>query len=282
MNDVYFHDNTRQTIADTCKNLPQSLLIIGKKGSGVDIAASEIIKRTGTLLEKVLPKKRQANGSYEVDEQNGAIIIDDIRQLYERTQSKFTTPQIVIIKMTARGMTQPAQNSFLKLLEEPQPMIHFILTAHSTAGILPTILSRCQKITITPTTKEQSEDLLDRLSVTDSVKRARILFMASGLPEEIEHLANNTACYEERIVSVQNAKAILEGSHYTRLVKIAAYKDKRPQVLELIDDAIHQLQLSLTKSTSPATLSQIDTLIDAHEKISANANIQLALAKVLL
>ncbi len=282
MSSVYFHDSSQQAIAAACRTMPQSLLIIGKKGSSVDRAALEITQKTGTLLEKIIPKKRQTNGDREADEQDGTISIDDIRQLHERTRSKFTHPQIVIIKITARGITQQAQNAFLKLLEEPQANIHFILTAHSTSGILPTILSRCQKITIAPTTQEQSEKLLNTLAVADPTKRARILFIAAGLPQEIEHLATDEKYYENRIGSVQDAKVILEGSYYTRLVKITSYKDKRPQALELIDDAIHQLQVSLKKSTSPTVITQIDTLIDAHEKISANANIQLALAKVLL
>ena len=55
----------------------------------------------------------------------------------------------VFIIREAEGLSRGgdnAANSILKTLEEPPPYAHFILTAASVSGILPTILSRCQLI----------------------------------------------------------------------------------------------------------------------------------------
>ncbi|BDI31974.1 DNA polymerase III subunit delta' [Capsulimonas corticalis] len=56
--------------------------------------------------------------------------------------------RIFIIKEAEglRGGNEASANSILKSLEEPPAYAHFILTAASTAGLLPTIVSRCQVI----------------------------------------------------------------------------------------------------------------------------------------
>ena len=55
-------------------------------------------------------------------------------------------PRRVFIIKDAEGLNESSGNSLLKTLEEPPSYAQFILTASSTAGILPTIVSRCQRV----------------------------------------------------------------------------------------------------------------------------------------
>ncbi len=50
----------------------------------------------------------------------------------------------VYIVYQADSMQKPAQNSLLKLLEEPNEYAIIILLAQSKSGFYPTVLSRCQ------------------------------------------------------------------------------------------------------------------------------------------
>lgn len=52
----------------------------------------------------------------------------------------------VLIINNAQRMTEAAQNSLLKILEEPNSTSIIILVTHESAKILPTLRSRCQKI----------------------------------------------------------------------------------------------------------------------------------------
>lgn len=262
--------------------MPHALIINGKKGSGVSDVALELAERIGSVLAVIRPKKRQPSGSFKVDYDNGAIIIDDIRELYEHTRSKFTSPQVVLFDFGDRAMTPQAQNAFLKLLEEPQAQIHFILASHYIDKLLPTVISRCQRLHIRPITSRQSAELLGSLSINDPVRRARILYIADGLPAEMQHLANDDEYYEQRVTTVQDAKALLEGDAYIRIKVIHAYKEKRSAALQLIDDTIHQLHLAVKKSYQTSAAQQIDVLIQASDRIVGNGNIQLQLAKALL
>ncbi|MBI3889651.1 hypothetical protein HY312_03730 [Candidatus Saccharibacteria bacterium] len=282
MDELILHSSSRAILEKKIQDLPHALLLIGKQGVGVGEIAHAVAIRCGSILETIFPKKRQTNGSYDVDMDAGSIIIDDIRSLYIRTRSKFTSPQIVIIDFSGRPMSHAAQNAFLKLLEEPQKHIHFILATSNVGDLLPTVLSRAQRIDIQQITHEQSQQLIQSLQISDETKATRILFIAEGLPSEIKRLASNESYYEARVKTVQDARIILGSNTYERLKVIQAYKDKRSAALQLLDDAIHQLQLSAVKTVQPATLRQLDSFAQAHEKIQANGNIQLNLAKVLL
>ena len=58
-------------------------------------------------------------------------------------------PKRVFIIHDAEGLGKggaDAGNSLLKTLEEPPPYAHFLLTAASTGGVMPTIVSRCQVV----------------------------------------------------------------------------------------------------------------------------------------
>lgn len=58
-------------------------------------------------------------------------------------------PKQVYLIYDAEGLGRggaDAGNSLLKTLEEPPPYAHFILTAASVGGVLPTIVSRCQVV----------------------------------------------------------------------------------------------------------------------------------------
>lgn len=282
MSELVLHPTTQARLEHVARNMPHALMLHGKSGAGTGSIARELASKIGTILDTIYPKKRQPSGSYEVDLTSGTIIIDDIRSLYERTRSKFTTPQVVVIDFSGRVMSPGAQNAFLKLLEEPQQNIYFILAVQDLTQILPTVMSRCQKIEILPITDAQTEALLDSLDITDPTKKSRIAFIAPGQPAEITKLATDDAYYEARIKTVQDARTILGADSYTRLTIIQSYKDKRPVALQLIDDMIRQLQLTAMKSPSPAILEQLDSLVSAHERIKANGNIQLTLASVLL
>lgn len=272
---------TSAQINSLITHLPHALLLSGRRGVGVALTASYLAFATAQNVQIITPKKRAGTQLIE-DYENGSVVIEDIRALYDQTRSKFTSSQLFIIDCGDRPMTPGAQNAFLKLLEEPQPNVHFIIATHRPELLLPTVLSRCQRVTIQPISTQQTNGLLDSLNISDPTKRARIMFIAEGLPAEISRLATDEAYYLERVETVQDAKAALEGSPYEKLLILRKYKDKRPLAIQFVDDMLLQLQKTLTRSQDKQVMERIDSLVSAYEKIQANGNIQLQLARVLL
>jgi DNA polymerase-3 subunit delta' len=52
------------------------------------------------------------------------------------------------VLLYADRMTSEAANAFLKMLEEPPPRTLFLLLTEQPSGLLPTVLSRCQKVVL--------------------------------------------------------------------------------------------------------------------------------------
>ena len=73
--------------------------------------------------------------------------IDDTRSLNNLIRLSFDKPTLIVCQ-NIHEAGEEALNAFLKNLEEPQENIYFALTAPSTRKVLPTIVSRCQVVTI--------------------------------------------------------------------------------------------------------------------------------------
>jgi len=93
-----------------------------------------------------------------------AIGIDEIRQLQRKLSLKpfATGPKVAIIN-NAQNLTIEAQNAFLKTLEEPAKNSQIILTAPTAESLLPTVVSRCQIITLPQIPQEISSRETDFL-----------------------------------------------------------------------------------------------------------------------
>ena len=90
-----------------------------------------------------------------------AISIDDIRELQAKVALlPYEGKRKVAVVCNAEAMTTEAANAFLKTLEEPSPTTHFILLTDRPNYLLPTIVSRCQKLRFNLLTKQQVEQAL--------------------------------------------------------------------------------------------------------------------------
>jgi len=77
--------------------------------------------------------------------------IDQIREMIDQVALKPTEgPRRIFIIPDAEMLTIQALQSSLKVLEEPPPQAMILLTCASTDLLLPTIISRCQEIALTP------------------------------------------------------------------------------------------------------------------------------------
>ena len=82
-----------------------------------------------------------------LDGREGGIRVDAVRQVVAKVANK---PQLgfskVVVIHEAHEMNVNAANAILKALEEPPSSTYFILTTHTSRALIPTILSRCQRV----------------------------------------------------------------------------------------------------------------------------------------
>src|SRR3989440_3077957 len=165
--------------------LAHAYCLIGEEGIGKAAVARALAE--DLLLGEGQPSRLEVHPDFWSDDRAEAISIDEIRFHPERgaqahdqslqqflSLKPFVAPLRVALLANAERMTEAAQNCLLKTLEEPPPNTVLVLTTAYPDHLLPTCLSRCQLVAVSP---------VDRSAVVD--------FIASrqGSREDAEALA---------------------------------------------------------------------------------------------
>lgn len=272
MSSLVIHSHTQSLLVHMQAQLPHAILLAGPEGVGLMTIARAYCTTPSAPVLTVLPEKDE-----KVDIEKGTITIQSVRRLYDATRTVAPQGRTIIIDYAER-MALPAQNAFLKLLEEPTAGTRFVLVSHRPDTLLPTILSRVQRVDVRPVTRRQSEALLDTLKVTDATKRAQLLFIAEGLPAELCRLSADDAAFEARAALVKDARQFISGTAYQRLLLAKKYKDSRTDALCLVEDALKQLRQSLAVSGDDAVLAAIARYEALHKRLSEQGNVRLQLS----
>jgi DNA polymerase-3 subunit delta' len=108
-------------------------------------------------------------------------LVDFVQQTSARGQGK------VAVVYPAERMNDVAANALLKVLEEPPGPMRFILVCETSAGVLPTISSRCQPLHLTPPQPAAAGAWLTELpsaaaDATTASVAAGLLSASGGLP----------------------------------------------------------------------------------------------------
>ena len=267
-----FAPATQVFLEAIARDQPQAILLTGGVGNGLATLARHIASSNGHMLVEVLPESKSTALP--------SISAERIRRLYEETRTKLDGSYFVIID-DADTMNHVAQNALLKLLEEPNPSIHFILTSHTPERLLPTIRSRTQSFAVPPLDALESSRLLKSLAVTDTLTQQRLQYVAQGLPAELSRLAVNKADFAVLSERVQIARRVIEGNSYDRVIVAASFSGDRLQAVALIAMIILLMRRSLSVKPDSSTLRRIERLVVASEAIKANGNIKLQLTNAM-
>jgi DNA polymerase-3 subunit delta' len=139
--------------------LPPSLIFAGPSGVGKRLAAialAQLVNCTAVAGEDacgVCPSCRRIARGVHADVlliepgDTGTIKIDQVRDAIERTGYRpFEGRRRVVIVDDADALNVEAQNALLKTLEEPPAASTFVLVTSRPDVLLPTVLSRCQRL----------------------------------------------------------------------------------------------------------------------------------------
>lgn len=271
MKEILLQPSVKKQLQSIVDLSPQAILLHGRSGVGLYTAANELALRT-TSKSSIM--------TIEPDEK-GSIKIKTIRELYGQTRTKHSE-KLVIILDDADTMLAPAQNALLKLLEEPPSHVVFILTAHTPQALLPTILSRVQKLEILPISSKQTDKLLDSFDITNDKKRLQIRFMAEGLPAEINRLVENDEYFVDRTNSIKSAREFIQGSTYKKLTTSYLIGNDRDKAMSLLQDVAHIVEVSIKQKPSASLAGLLSNIVFAQEKLLADGNIRSQLLRLAL
>ena len=98
----------------------------------------------------------------EIGPEKGYLKIERIRELQRELRFRVDSGWRVVVVTDADSMQKAASNAFLKTLEEPGRNTVIILVSSKASLLLPTILSRCQRINFGPLATTTVEEILER------------------------------------------------------------------------------------------------------------------------
>jgi len=199
------------------KRLAHAYLFLGPENVGKFTVALDLAEKlTGQSNQKINadliiirpgedkndgPEDKKPVKSGKTVSQKKEIKVEQIREL-QRQFSFFSEDgkyKVAIID-EAEKLNKQAQNALLKTLEEPNDFSIIILVAKDDKKLLPTIISRCQKIKFGPLTETEIEDWAREKNIFfgKETEKDEIIFWSLGRPGLILQLIGDKNELEER------------------------------------------------------------------------------------
>jgi DNA polymerase-3 subunit delta' len=195
-------------------------------------------------------------------EREGAAQIIPIGTVRERVLSVLGLPPHeararVFLVEEATAMQGPAANALLKTLEEPPARTHFVLCTAAPQRLLPTIRSRCQRVSFAGRPAGSDEDGAEDLQVL--LQRTEALLDQDGLlPSELTALATDAG-------SRDIAPAYLDGlAHLLHQRARAAASENLAQRARLLSrraSLVLSNQVAITQHNAHPQLAVEDLLV---------------------
>ncbi|KNZ69179.1 DNA polymerase III, delta prime subunit [Thermincola ferriacetica] len=188
------HETVIKTLINALNNkkVAHAYLLTGPRGLGKETIARTFAQAFFCEREESIPCdqcsncKRLQEGNYPdfhiIEPIGNAIKIEQIRNIQKSCQYKpyEGIGRVYLIK-NAEAMTVESANCLLKVLEEPNENTVFLLTAENPYMLLPTVLSRCQRLNLRPVPPSVLADWLIKQGL-DSERARVISALSDGAP----------------------------------------------------------------------------------------------------
>ena len=183
------------------------LLILSKETKLINKYITDL--KVGSLFLEIIPSTKEYS-------------IEDIKNLIKET--KIFNPKVRIYFLENFHLSSiPAQNSFLKLLEEPPSNVQFVLTTDNKNNLLPTIISRVKIIKL----EERKIKNVNKF-VFDETKISLSLFKITDKESAKKILIQLISFFHGRLDSDKKATLILK--EILKLNKLLDSNNLNPQL----------------------------------------------------
>lgn len=291
---------------DTCAH---AMLFTGPEGIGKSTVAEEFSKMLLCTDEEPLACGKciacntfdaGANPDYlKIESDGNTISVDSIREIQSGSivRPMYSKRKVYFIRQ-AEKMTQQAQNSLLKTLEEPPPYCVIILSTSNPEMLIPTVRSRVMKYTFKKNTADEVEEILsnNKLAPTnkfitayaDGIPGLAIKLASSqefiGLREEVfqviaklmgKSVTGQFEMAKYLISNADNSEVILNllTCFYRDLLVAKKCKDLKVLINSDKEDMIREYSAKISSERLCRIVEEIEEI---RRSIRQNANIELA------
>ncbi len=280
---LVLHAETQASIDRVARERPQSLLIVGPKGSGKDATTDYLMRQLLGVdtITTALPIHRVGN---DADSSISIDLVRDAQHYLSRKGDHGSAGRIVVIAGSER-LGVEAQNALLKTLEEPPTASFIILQVNSTSELLPTILSRVQAIEVKQPSSEALAEHFTQSGYSEvAIKRATL--MSGGLPGLMQGILASDSDHP-LLKAAEAARDILRLDTFGRLAMIESLSKQREYFLDVLFILVQMSRVTLRDTSKPATsLLQWQTIlresVKAEQALKSQAQPKLVATKLML
>lgn len=275
--DLLLHPHAVERYKLLVSDPPQSILLVAPAGSGKETLlhqlAADILGKNpaGRLFELTPPEDKKSIG------------IEAIRELKVSLRLKSAESRVVTIPH-AELLTTEAQNSFLKLLEEPPAKTHFFMAVTKLGDMLDTIQSRTAVWRLTLPTKQQLDEYFadkpDAMRAKAiAIGESRIGLISALLDDDQNH---------DFLHAIDTAKEILGEKHFDRMIRVDALSKDAPQATLLLEalELICKAALENAANNNAHTVRQwhkrLVLVTEAQELIAESVQSKLVLSYLFM
>lgn len=283
------------------QRLPHALLLTGVRGLGKNTFTQNLVKSVlclssddkGVACGQCHSCQLYDAGNHpdhieiRPEESGKQIKIEQIRQLIDKQQ---LTPTVshwkTVVISPASSMNVNANNSLLKLLEEPQENTLIVLITSKSESMPITVKSRCQNIHMaTPSFQEATKWLSQNSQISEPSSTKNLLRLAKGAPLAVLEILEEQGDESYKEIEL-DFKELL--SAQVNPISLAA-KWQQFDLIQLMNqlqynlqDRIVAIQIDSNESVESETMSKtywkiLDCIVDTTKLLSSQNNINKTL-----
>lgn len=180
----------------------------------------------------------------------------------------------VYIINQAEKLNKQAANSILKFLEEPEDNIYAILITNNIYQLLGTIISRCQKLSLSRTS-ENIENLNYDKEKLDSINKFVLYLEKNKLDTLVMTNKLWHSIFKDRVDYNEAYELLL--TYYKEVLNF-----KLGRNIEIFNDNLKDLEYISSNNSFEKIIYKINIINDIKENIKVNANQSLLLDKLII
>ena len=190
------------------------------------------------------------------------IKVDQIRTVQRALALKsFEGGYRVLMITDADRMNPSTANALLKTLEEPPPKTIFILTTNAANALLPTVISRCQTLRLSPLSADALTQIAQKNFTVKAEELVDLVNYADGSASRLVHLMENEVA-EVRDTMIHRLSGLSSGGSPIDVLAYAEQDaaDKKRMVpflmLDLLQQAYRERLATLVQTNPSGTDTQ--------------------------
>ena len=284
------NDKIKDILKESVKkgNILHSYLFVGNEGIGKFHFAKEFAKMVLCVYKNGC---NQCKSCKEFDTENhpdflvvepegNTIKVEQIRQMISKIIEKpIISDKKVYIVNDSDKMTEEAQNTLLKTLEEPPENIIIILIAKKEGKILDTIKSRCAKITFQPIEQDKLKEILKKQYQYENISEHLLTFFNGSIEKALK-------VKEKKEIYEQIEKVVLKIKQMSKIEMLNQKnnidKEEMINILEYMNLLFWEQSTQVDTKERESAVKSILIIEETKKRIQSNCNFDMTVDNMLL